>query len=52
MSSDKANQVVDLACEELIDISDDEQGQEAIDLTGTKIPLRQSKLEVLLTLRK
>jgi hypothetical protein len=40
MSSNEANQVVDLTYEEPIEISDDEQGREAIDLTGTRI-LRQ-----------
>ena len=40
MSGNKANQVVDLTREEPIEISDDEQGREAIDLTGTRIPVR------------
>jgi hypothetical protein len=41
VSGNKANQVVDLTCEEPIGISDDEQGREAIDLTGTRIPASQ-----------
>ena len=40
MSGNEVNQVADLTCEEPIEISDDEQGREAIDLTGTRIPLR------------
>ena len=38
MSGNKANQVVDLTCEEPIEISDNKQGREAIDLSGTRIP--------------
>jgi hypothetical protein len=41
---------VDLTYEEPIEISDGEQRQEVIDLTHTRIPLRQSKLVILVTL--
>lgn len=52
MSGNEANQVVDLTSEELIEINDDEQDREAIDLTGTKIPQRESKPGILLALRR
>ena len=38
MSRNGANQVVDLTSEGPIEISDNEQGREAIGLTGTRIP--------------